>query len=70
MIPLSSCPQWQPVVAVLFDAVHFRKQDNRWSAVVNTTKEILKNAPGYRYDRNGQRWIAENAPSSVGQQPR
>jgi hypothetical protein len=23
---------------VLFDAVHFRKQDNRWSAVVNTTK--------------------------------
>ena len=55
-------------VAAPFDAVHFHKKDNAWSAIVNTNKEALKNAPGYKYDRNGQRWIAENVPSSVGQQ--
>ena len=50
-------------VAVPFDAIRFWKKDNSWVAA-------LKNAPGYKYDRSGQRWIAEKAPNSVGQQPR
>ena len=53
-------------VAVPFDAVHFKKKDNAWYPVINATKDTLKNAPGYRYDRNAQRWSRENAPSSVG----
>jgi hypothetical protein len=57
-------------VAISFDAVRFHKKDDAWSAIVNTNKEALKNAPGYKYDRTGQRWIAENGPNSVGQQPR
>jgi sporulation protein YlmC with PRC-barrel domain len=57
-------------VAVPFDAIRFWKKDNSWVAIMNTTKEALKNAPGYKYDRSAQRWIAERAPNSVGQQPR
>ena len=53
-------------VAVPFDAVHFKKKDNSWYPVMNTTKDALKNAPGYRYDRNAQRWTPESQPASVG----
>jgi sporulation protein YlmC with PRC-barrel domain len=53
-------------VAVPFDAVHFKKKDNSWYPVLNTTKDALKNASGYRYDRNAQRWVPENVPASVG----
>ena len=37
-----------------------------WYPVINTTKDTLKNAPGYRYDRTTQTWRPENAPASVG----
>jgi sporulation protein YlmC with PRC-barrel domain len=57
-------------VAVPFDNVRFRKKDNSRYPVVNTTKEALKSAPGYLYDRNAGRWAPENAPSSVGQPQR
>jgi sporulation protein YlmC with PRC-barrel domain len=57
-------------VAVPFDNVRFRKKDNSWYPVVNTTKEALKSAAGYRYDRNAQRWAPENTSSSVGQPQR
>jgi sporulation protein YlmC with PRC-barrel domain len=53
-------------VAVPFDAVHFKKKDDGWYPVINTTKEALKSAPGYRYDRKAQMWGRENAPASVG----
>jgi hypothetical protein len=53
-------------VAVPFDAVHFKKKDNSWYPVLNTTKDALKNASGYHYDRNTQKWAPENAPASVG----
>jgi hypothetical protein len=53
-------------VAVPFDAVHFKKKDNSWYPVMNTTKDALKNAPGFRYDRNAQRWTPESQPASVG----
>lgn len=53
-------------VAVPFDAVHFKKKDNRWQAVINTTKETLRDARGYKYDRNAQSWVSENASGTTG----
>ena len=50
-------------VAVAFNAVQFKTKDNnKWYAVMNTTKDALKNAPGYKYDRNSMTWVPENAP--------
>jgi sporulation protein YlmC with PRC-barrel domain len=51
-------------VAVPFDAIHFKKKDNAWYPVMNTTKDALKSATGYRYDRNIQSWQPE--ATSVG----
>jgi sporulation protein YlmC with PRC-barrel domain len=51
-------------VAVPFDAVHFKKKDNNWYPVINTTKDALKNATGYGYNRNTQSWQPE--PTSIG----
>jgi sporulation protein YlmC with PRC-barrel domain len=53
-------------VAVPFDSVHFKKKDNRWQAVINTTKEMLRDARGYKYDRNAQRWVPESASGTTG----
>jgi sporulation protein YlmC with PRC-barrel domain len=58
-------------VAVPFNAVQFKTKDNnKWYAVMNTTKDALKNAPGYKYDRTNMVWIPENAPATTGTQPR
>ena len=39
-------------VAVPFDAVHVTNQDNnKWRLVMNTSKDDLKSAPGFKYDR-------------------
>jgi len=47
-------------VAVSFDAVKVtNKNDNKWYLVMNTTKDDLKNAPGFKYDRNTTTWVAE-----------
>jgi hypothetical protein len=51
-------------VAVPFDAIHFKKKDNTWYPVMNTTRDALKSATGYRYDSNTQTWQPEAA--SVG----
>jgi sporulation protein YlmC with PRC-barrel domain len=54
-------------VAVPFNAVQFKTKDNnKWYPVMNTTKDALKNAPGYKYDRSAMTWIRENAPATTG----
>jgi sporulation protein YlmC with PRC-barrel domain len=54
-------------VAVPFNAVQFKtKDDNKWYPVMNTTKDALKNAPGYKYDRTAMTWVPENAPATTG----
>ena len=54
-------------VAVPFDAVRFKKKDNNsWYPVMNTTKDALQNAQGYKYDRNAMKWMPENAPATIG----
>ncbi|HUZ33112.1 MAG TPA: PRC-barrel domain-containing protein [Xanthobacteraceae bacterium] len=47
-------------VAVPFDAVHVTNKDNnKWYLVMNTTKDDLKNAPGFKYDRNSTTWMPD-----------
>jgi sporulation protein YlmC with PRC-barrel domain len=57
----------QKDVAVPFNAVQFKTKDsNKWYPVMNTTKDALKNAPGYKYDRTTMMWMPENAPATTG----
>lgn len=53
-------------VAVPFNAVRFKKKDNTWYPVMNTTKETLQSAPGYKYDRSAKTWMPENASGTTG----
>ena len=54
-------------VAIPFHAVQFKTKDNnKWWPVVNATKDALKAAPGYKYDRTAMTWMAENAPATTG----
>ena len=47
-------------VAVPFDAVHVTNKDNnKWYLVMNTTKDQLKSAPGFKYDRNSTTWMPD-----------
>lgn len=48
-------------VAVPFDSVHMtNKNNNKWYLVMNTTKDDLKGAPGFRYDRDTTSWVPDN----------
>jgi hypothetical protein len=53
-------------VAVPFNAVHFKKKDNGGQAVINTTKETLRNAPAYKYDRNARNWVPDHSSGTTG----
>jgi len=44
-------------VAVPFSAVHASEKNNKWYLVLNTTKEALKTAPGFTYDKTRTTWI-------------
>jgi sporulation protein YlmC with PRC-barrel domain len=58
-------------VAVPFDAVHVTTKDNnKYYLVMNTTKDALKSAKGFKYDRNAMTWTLEDAPATTGQPPR
>jgi len=54
-------------VAVPFNAVQFKTKDNnKWYPVMNATKDSLKNAPGFKYDRTATMWVPDNAPATTG----
>ena len=54
-------------VAVPLNAVQFKTKDNnKWHAVMNTTKDALKNAPGYKFDRTTMTWTPEGTPATTG----
>jgi sporulation protein YlmC with PRC-barrel domain len=54
-------------VAVPFNAVQVTsKNNNKWYLVMNTTKDALKNAKGFKYDRNAMTWMPEDAPATTG----
>jgi hypothetical protein len=57
-------------VAVPFDAVQVtNKNNNRYYLVMNATKDALKSAKGFKYDRNAMTWVPEEAPATTGSQP-
>ena len=50
----------QKEVAVPFNAVRVTtKGDNKWYLVMNTTKDSLKAAPGFKYDRSKMTWAPD-----------
>jgi sporulation protein YlmC with PRC-barrel domain len=56
-------------VAVPFNAVQVTNKNNnnnKWHLVMNSTKDALKNAKGFKYDRNAMTWIPEDAPATTG----
>jgi sporulation protein YlmC with PRC-barrel domain len=48
-------------VSVPFNAVKATQKDNKWHLVMNTNKDALKTAPGYRYDKTSTTWVAEKS---------
>ena len=46
-------------IAVPFEAVHPTMKDKKWWLVMNTTKDNLKSAPGFRYDSNTTTWMPD-----------
>jgi hypothetical protein len=38
-------------VAVPFDAVHGTEKNGKWYLTMNATKDALKNARGYKFDK-------------------
>jgi len=44
-------------VAVPFEALRASKKGNTTRLVLETTKDALKSAPGYKYDRTTTTWV-------------
>jgi hypothetical protein len=53
-------------VAVPFDALQLTQKNNKWYLVMNATKDELKNAPGFKYDRAKTSWIPDTAEATTG----
>ena len=54
-------------VAVLFHSVQVKTKDNnKWYLVMESTKDQLKNAKGFKYDRNAMTWTPEESSSTTG----
>lgn len=43
-------------IAVPFNAVHGTRKDGKWWLTMNTTKDALKSAAGYKYDKTKTTW--------------
>jgi sporulation protein YlmC with PRC-barrel domain len=44
-------------VAVPFDQVHGTERNGKWWLTMNTTKDALKNATGFKYDKGKATWV-------------
>jgi sporulation protein YlmC with PRC-barrel domain len=54
-------------VAVPFNAVQVtNKNNNKAYLVMNSTKDALKNAKGFKYDRNTMTWVPEETSATTG----
>ena len=47
-------------VAVTFNAIKPTKKDDKTYLTLDATKDALKNAPGFKYDRQSTTWVPEN----------
>jgi sporulation protein YlmC with PRC-barrel domain len=45
-------------VAIPFEAVKMTQKDNSWRLVMDATKDELKAAPGYKYDKESTTWMS------------
>ena len=48
-------------VAVNISAVKRTNKDNKVYLTMDTTKDALKNAAGFKYDRNKTTWVPDNS---------
>ena len=48
-------------VAAPFKAIHATMKDNKWWLTMHTTKDALKNAPGYKYDKTSTTWVSDKS---------
>jgi sporulation protein YlmC with PRC-barrel domain len=48
-------------VAVPFSAVKQTKKDNKTYLTMDTTKDALKSAPGFKYDRDTTAWVPDKS---------
>ncbi|MGH6793763.1 MAG: PRC-barrel domain-containing protein [Methylocella sp.] len=48
-------------VAAPFEAIRAMQRGSEWHLVMNTTKDALKNAPGYKYDRTTTTWVSDKS---------
>jgi sporulation protein YlmC with PRC-barrel domain len=46
-------------VIVPFNAVKADRKDNKWQLMMNSSKDELKAAPGFKYDRTNTVWVKE-----------
>jgi hypothetical protein len=54
-------------VAIPFNAVQVTsKNNNKWYLVMNSTKDALKNAKGFKYDRSAMKWVPEETSATTG----
>ena len=46
-------------VAVPFSAVQSTQKNDKWYLVMNATKDALKTASGYKYDKSKTQWVPD-----------
>ena len=46
-------------IAVKFNAIKATTKDNKVHLSMDTTKDALKNAPGFKYDSNKTTWVPD-----------
>jgi PRC-barrel domain protein len=51
-------------VAVSFNSIKATKKNDKTYLTLDTTKDALKNAPGFKYDRSTTTWVPDNKSSS------
>lgn len=44
-------------VAVPFSSIRASEKNGKWYLVLNTTKDELKAAPGFKYDKSKTSWV-------------
>ena len=48
-------------MAAPFQAIHATMKDNKRWLVMNTTKDALKTAQGYKYDKSSTTWVSDTS---------
>jgi sporulation protein YlmC with PRC-barrel domain len=51
-------------VAVSFNAIKATKKNDKTYLTLDTTKDALNKAPGFKYDKQSTRWVPDNRASN------